>query len=226
MKIGILGTGVVGRTLADGCTSKGHDVAIGTRDVEALMARTEPDAMGNPPFASWRREHEAVGVRTLKGAAEHGELLINATLGEASLAALDAAGAEALGSKIVIDTSNPIDSGSGFPFTLFVANTDSLGERLQVAFPDARFVKAFNTMTASVMCDPVSLADGDHTITLCGNHEEAKAEVTSLLESFGWRDIIDLGDLTGARAMEAALTVWIRLYGALGTPVFNSKVVR
>ena len=87
----------------------------------------------------------------------------------------------------MIDTANPIDHGSGFPFTLFVANTDSLGEQLQAAFPRARFVKAFNTMTASVMCDPASLAEGDHTIMLCGNDEAAKAQVTTLLEAFGWR---------------------------------------
>ena len=226
MRIGVIGTGVVGRTLAQGFASTGHDVAIGTRDVGALMARSEPDTRGNPPFAIWHADHSDVQVLTLAAAAEHAELVVNATPGEVSLAALTEAGAEHLDGKVVLDTSNPIDHASGIPFTLFVANTDSLAEQLQAEFPRARFVKALNTVNAQLMCEPVSLAHGDHTIMLCGNDDAAKAAVTSLLEGFGWSDVMDVGDLTGGRAMESYLTLWIRIVGVLGTPAFNVKVVR
>ncbi len=175
MKIGVLGTGVVGRTLAQGFASRGHEVVVGTRDVDVLMARSEPDARGTPPFAVWHGAHAEVQVKTLAEAAAHGELVVNATLGEASLAALAEAGAEHLDGKVVLDTSNPIDHTSAFPFTLFVANTDSLAEQLQAAFPAARFVKALNTINATLMCDPGSLAGGDHTIMLCGNDEAPRA---------------------------------------------------
>ena len=225
MQVGIVGTGTVGRTLAQGFIQKGHDVVIGTRDVEALMARTEGDAMGNPPFAQWKAEHPEIGLTTQADAMAHGEIVVNATSGEGSEAALGA-GAEHLSGTIVLDTSNPIDHTSGWPPSLFVANTDSLGERLQAAFPQARFVKVWNTMTAALMTDPGALAGGDHTIPLCGNDTGAKAEVTAILESFGWRDILDLGDITAARAMEAYLLIWLRDMGALDTGMFNTKVVR
>ena len=225
MQVGIVGTGTVGRTLAQGFTQKGHDVVIGTRDVEALMARTERDAMGNPPFAQWKAEHPEVGLTTQADAMAHGEIVVNATDGEASEAALSAGG-EHLTGTIVIDASNPIDHASGWPPSLFVANTDSLGERLQAALPQARFVKVWNTMTAALMTDPGVLAGGDQTIPLCGNDAGAKAEVAAILESFGWRDILDLGDITAARAMEAHLLIWLRELGALDTAMFNTKVVR
>ena len=226
MKIGIEGSGVVGRTLAAGFAGQGHDVAIGTRNVDALMARTEPDAMGNPPFAQWKADHPQIGVTTLAEAAAHGELIVNATSGDASHDALTAAGAGNLAGKTVIDAANPIEHDSGWPPSLFVANTDSLGEQLQAAFPDAWVVKAWNTMTAALMTDPSSLAGGDHTIPICGDDERAKAQVSTLLEAFGWRDILDLGDITAARAMEANLLGWLRVMTTLGTATFNTKVVR
>ncbi|HSH33385.1 MAG TPA: NAD(P)-binding domain-containing protein [Actinomycetota bacterium] len=225
MQVGIVGTATVGRTLAQGFTQKGHDVVIGTRDVEALMARTERDAMGNPPFAQWKAEHPEIGLTTQVDAMAYGEIVVNATDGEASEAALSAGG-EHLTGTIVLDASNPIDHASGWPPGLFVANTDSLGERLQAALPQARFVKVWNTMTAALMTDPGVLAGGDHTIPLCGNDAHAKAEVSAILESFGWRDILDLGDITAARAMEAHLLIWLRELGALDTAMFNTKVVR
>jgi predicted dinucleotide-binding enzyme len=225
MKVGIVGTGTVGRTLAQSFTRTGHDVVIGTRDVEALMARTDGDAMGNPPFAQWKVEHPEIGLATQADAMAHGDIVANATAGEVSEAALSA-GAEHLDGTIVLDASNPIDHTSGWPPSLFVANTDSLGERLQRTFPQARFVKVWNTMTAALMTDPGVLAGGDHTIPLCGNDAEAKAETTAILESFGWRDILDLGDITAARAMEAYLLIWLRDMSALDTGMFNTKVVR
>lgn len=226
MDISVAGTGVVGRTLAAGFAAKGHDVTIGTRDVDALMARTEVDAMGNPPFAQWKADHPDIAVAVIADVLTHGELVVNATAGHASEEALSAAGAGALAGKIVIDTSNAIAHDSGWPPSLFVANTDSLGEQLQAAFPDARLVKVWNTMTAGLMCDPGSVGGGDHTIPLCGNDGDAKAEVTSLLRAFGWRDILDLGDIVAARAMEAYLLIWLRGMLSLDSAMFNTKFVR
>ena len=225
MKVGILGTGTVGRALAEGFAGVGHDVTIGTRDVDALMARAEPDAMGTPPFSSWHADHADVGVATFAEAGAHGELLVNATSGAGSIDALGAAGAGDVDARIVIDPSNPLDFSSGSP-SLFVGVDDSLGERIQRAFPAARVVKAWNTMTARLMTNPQLVADGDSSIPICGNGEDAKREVADLLRTFGWRDVIDLGDLTGARAMEAYLLMWLRLYNATGTALVSTKVVR
>ena len=226
MRIGILGTGVVGRALANGFTEQGHDVMIGTRDVEALMAHSEPDQMGNPPFAAWHAERDAIAVGTFAESGKHGELLVNATLGTASIDVLGAAGAGDVASRIVIDSSNPLDFSAGFPPALFVGNTDSLGEQIQRAFPGVRVVKSWNTMTAALMTNPGALAAGDHTIPICGDDDAAKGEVSALLHTFGWRDVLDLGDLTNARAMEAYVTLWIRMFSALDTPMINIKVVR
>ncbi len=190
------------------------------------MSRTGADAMGNPPFSQWRGVHQDVGVQTLRDAAIHGEIVVNATAGIASKDALDAAGADNLAGKVVIDVSNAIDPASSSPLTLFVANTDSLGEQLQAAFPQARFVKTWNTMSAGLMCNPGAVADGDHTIMLCGNDDEAKTVVRSLLEAFGWKHVLDLGDIGGARAMEGYLLLWLRAMGAMETHQFNVKFVR
>jgi predicted dinucleotide-binding enzyme len=226
MKVGILGTGTVGRTLAEAFAAKGHDVTIGTRDVEALMTRTEPDQSRTPPFSAWHAEHEDVAVGTHADAGAFGELLVNSTAGTGSVEALRAAGAKDLDGRIVIDTSNALDFSTGFPPSLLVGNTDSLAETIQREFPRIRVVKAWNTMTAALMTNPGMLAGGDHTIPICGNDDEAKKEVTSLLESFGWRDVLDLGDLTGARAMEGYMPFWLCAYTAVQTPIFNTKVVR
>jgi predicted dinucleotide-binding enzyme len=226
MRIGILGTGIVGRSIAQGFVLAGHEVAIGTRDVDGLMARTEEDQMGNPPFAVWHAEHDDIAVTRYAGAAAHGELLVNATNGAGSIEALTAAGEENLAGKILVDTTNPLDFSKGFPPTLFVANTDSLAEQIQAAFPSAHVVKAWNTMTAALMTNPAAVADGDHTLLLCGDDADAKAAFTAIArESFGWKDVVDLGDLTGARALEAYVTLWVRAMGALGTPLFNIRLV-
>ena len=147
-----------------------------------------------------KTDHADIEIAVLADALTQGELVVNATAGDASMEAMAAGGPGALVGKIVMDTSNPIAHDSGWPPNLFVANTDSLGEQLQAAHPDARFVKVWNTMTAAIMCDPRSIGDGDHTIPICGNDADAKAEVTLLLQAFGWRDILDLGDIAaGAR---------------------------
>lgn len=226
MRIGILGTGSVGQALAAKLAEAGHEVVVGTRDPAATLARDEPDGYGNP-FGTWHEQHPEVELGTFADAAGHGELLVNATAGAASLDALGLAGEANLDGKVLIDIANALDFSRGMPPSLLVANTDSLGERIQRAFPGARVVKALNTMNALVMVDPGQLADGDHTVFVCGDDPEARAAVTQLLtEAFGWRDVIDLGDLTAARATEMVLPIWIRLMGTLRTPGFNFKVVR
>ena len=226
MRIAVLGTGMVGRSIAGKLSTVGHDVWIGTRDVGALMARTEPDAMGNEPFATWSEKHPQVKAATFAEAAAHGELLVNAANGAAALEALHSAGEDNLNEKILIDISNPLDSSQGMPPSLFISNTDSLGEQIQRAFPRAKVVKTLNTVNALVMADPSLVAGGEHTIFVSGNDEQSKARVTEILRSFGWRDIADLGDITTARGAEMYVSLWVRLWGAMGTPMFNLKVVR
>ncbi len=226
MKIGVIGTGIVGRTLAARLTELGHSVTVGTRDPAATTARTEPDGMGNPPFASWHAGHRDVTLGTFEQAAKHGDVVLNATGGSGAVAALTAAGADNLRGKVLLDISNPLDFSQGFPPFLSVSNTDSLGEQIQRAFPDVRVVKSLNTMTASLMADPKQLAGGDHSVFVSGNDAQAKATVTALLESLGHTDVIDLGDITTARGSEMLLPIWVRLMGPLGTPIFNFKIVR
>jgi 8-hydroxy-5-deazaflavin:NADPH oxidoreductase len=228
MKIGILGTGVVGQSLGGKLASGGHDVAIGTRDPEASMARTEAPWPGMPPFSEWLQANPGVRVVTFAEAAAHGEIVVNATAGQVSVDVLQAAGADNLAGKILIDIANPLDFSAGFPPTLTVANTDSVGEQIQHAFPESMVVKALNTVTAPVMVDPATVGEGDHHIFVAGNDAGAKAEVTRLLgEWFGWpaENVIDLGDITAARAAEMYLALWVRLMRGRGSPMFNIKVV-
>jgi predicted dinucleotide-binding enzyme len=202
VRIGILGTGVVGQTLAGKLRGLGHDVVIGSRT----------GGEDKRPFAE---------------AAAHSEVLIIATGGANSLAALEAAGAENVNGKVLLDVSNPLDFSGGMPPTLAVCNDDSVGEQIQRAYPDARVVKALNTVTCGVMVEP-SLIPGEHSLPIAGNDEGAKAQVVELLESFGWPSdaIVDLGDITGARAMEMYLPLWLRLYQTQGTPNVSVRFVK
>jgi predicted dinucleotide-binding enzyme len=226
MKIAVLGTGVVGKALANRLAELGHEVSVGTRDVAATMASTEPDRRGNPPFAVWATDHPQVRLASFAEAAADAEVIVNATSGNVSIAALEAAGEDSLAGKVLLDISNPLDGSRGFPPTLFVKDTDSLGEQIQAAFPALKVVKALNTMTASLMVDPRQLADGQHSVFVAGNDPEAKRTVTALLSSIGHTDVIDLGDISSARGAEMYLPLWLRLVGALNTPIFNIKVVR
>jgi predicted dinucleotide-binding enzyme len=226
MRFGVLGTGVVGKTIAARLAGLGHEVMVGTRDPEETMSRREPDRYGNPPFGAWQGEHPDVALGTFAEAASHGEVVVNATAGAVSLEALERAGEENLSGKVLMDISNPLDFSKGMPPTLSVVNTDSLGEQIQRRFPEARVVKTLHTMNARLMFDPARLAGGDHTVFVSGDAPEAKAAVADLLRSFGWRDIVDLGDITTARGTEMMLPVWVRLFGALEKPLFNFKIVR
>ncbi len=193
---------MVGNTLATKLRELGHDVEIGSRSAG-------DDAV---PFA------EAAG---------HGELVFNCTAGTASLEALDAADSENLAGKVLVDVANPLDFSKGMPPTLTVCNDDSLGEQIQRAYPEAKVVKALNTVNASVMVDPGSVP-GEHDLFMCGNDDDAKGQVSAILESFGWTAdrIHDLGDITGARATEMYLPLWLRLMGVVGGATFNIRVVQ
>lgn len=226
MQIAILGTGPVGRTLAARFAALGHGVVIGTRDVADTLARTEPGAWGSPAFSVWLAAHPQVTLGSFSQAAEQGDMVVNATNGAGSLAALELAGAHNLAGKVLMDVSNPLDFSHGMPPTLLVKDTDSLGEQIQRTFPDARVVKTLNTMTADLQAEPARLAGGDHSVFVSGDDAEAKQEVTRFLGSLGHTDVIDLGDITTARGTEMYLPLWLRLWGSLGTPILNIKVVR
>jgi predicted dinucleotide-binding enzyme len=225
MRVGVLGTGVVGQALSGKMADLGHDVMVGTRDVESLLARTEGGVTGGPPFSEWIGQHPAVKVGTFAQAAAHGEVVFNATVGHASLDALGAAGGENLDGKILVDVSNPLDFSQGMPPSLFVLNTDSLAEQIQRAFPRARVVKTLNTVNANLMVDPALVGGGEHDVFVSGNDQAAKTEVTRILQEFGWKHVLDLGDITSARGAEMVLALWVRLVPATGTWMFNLRVV-
>jgi predicted dinucleotide-binding enzyme len=226
MNIGVLGTGSVGQTIAAKLAELGHSVRIGTRDPAATLARSAPDAMGNPPFKVWREKHPEIELVSFAQAAGHGEIVVNATQGGGSIEALKAAGEQNLAGKVLVDLSNPLDFSKGMPPSLTVCNTDSLGEQIQRAFPQAKVVKTLNTVNGLLMVSPRQLADGAHTIFVSGNDAGAKQTVVKLLESFGWRDVFDLGDITTARGVEMFLPLWVRAFAALKTPMFSFKLVR
>jgi predicted dinucleotide-binding enzyme len=211
MRYGVLGTGMVGQAIAGKLASLGHDVVMGSRDA------------ANPKALGWAAEQApAVRVATFADAANHAEVVVNATGGVVSLDALALAGEDNLAGKVLVDISNALDPDSGFPPTLTVANTDSLAEQIQRAFPATRVVKSLNTVTAAVMVEP-SLVPGDHVMFVCGDDADAKSAVTALLVELGWpaQRVLDLGGISNARAVEMYVTLWVRLYGAVGNGLFN-----
>ncbi len=215
MKIGVLGTGMVGTTIGTKLVQLGHDVMMGSR------------SKTNEKAAAWVK---ASGPRASQGtfadATRFGEILFNCTHGMASLEALKMAGAENLRGKILLDLSNPLDFSKGMPPTLSVCNTDSLAEQIQRMFPDAKVVKTLNTMNCKLMVNP-SLVPGDHDVFVSGNDKTAKAKVSEILKSwFGWKTVIDLGDISTARGVEQLLPLWLRLLGNFGTANFNIKIVK
>jgi predicted dinucleotide-binding enzyme len=227
MKIAVLGTGMVGQSLAAKLSEGGHDVVVGTRSVAETLAKTAPGQFGTPPFRTWKQQHQSVPLMTYAEAAARSEIVFNATSGGASLAALQAAREENLSGKVIVDIANPLDFSKGMPPSLTVCNTDSLAEQIQRAFPKAKVVKALNTVNALVMVNPNSVGNGDHHLPICGNDAPAKATVTEFLRAnFGWKHVIDVGDITAARGTEMMLPIWVRLMGTLKTPMFNFKIVQ
>ena len=224
MKIAVLGTGVVGRAHAQKLEELGHTVYMGTQDPKKTMAQSKPDAMGNPPFPVWYKDHKEVKLVTMREAAKKGEMVIEALHGQIVVEALKALKTELAG-KVLIDLSNALDFSLGMPPSLFVSNTDSLGEQIQKAIPKTKVVKTFNTLSAALQINPHMLAGGDHHVFVSGNDAGAKKQVMELQKSYGWKHIIDLGDITTARGTEMLFPFWIRMMMAKGTPMFNYKIV-
>ena len=210
MRVAVLGTGTVGRAWATRLAELGHGVVVGTRD--PAVSRERDQGWTGPP------------LNTFAEAVAGADLVVNALSGAASADVLTAL-APAIGGAVVMDISNPLDFSAGFPPTLFVKDTDSLGEQIQRAFPQARVVKTLNTLNADLMVDPASLG-AESSVFVSGDDAAAKATVTGLLISFGHTDVIDLGGIDTARGTEMLLPVWLRLMGALGTATFNFKIVR
>lgn len=217
MKIGVLGTGMVGNAIATKLVNIGHQVMMGSRTASSDAGQ------------EWLRSVGGKGrIGAFGDAATFGEIVIDCTSGANSLTALRQAGAATLHGKILIQVGNPLDTSKGMPPSLTVCNTDSLGEQVQREFPEVRVVKALNTVNCDVMVEP-SRVPGDHDLFICGNDVAAKREVAvRLSEWFAWEptNIVDLGDITNSRGTEMFLALWVRLWGVLGTPHFNIHVVR
>lgn len=215
MKLGVLGTGVVGETLGAAFIRLGHQVCMGSRSTP------------NDRSLAWVLANgDTASAGTFAEAAASGDVVLNCTAGVHSLAALEAAGSDALAGKVLVDVANPLDFSGGFPPRLSVRGDDSLAEQIQRAHPDVRVVKALNTVTASVMVDPASLAESTD-LFIAGEDVEAKRAVVALLEELGWRQerIRDLGGIAAARVTEGYLMLWLELMGALGSAAFNVRVV-
>jgi predicted dinucleotide-binding enzyme len=203
--VGVLGSGEVGRRLASGFSARGHDVMIGSRDP------------GKPELCEWLAG-DGAGIRagTFAEAAAHGELLVLAVLGNAAEDAIADAGAANFSDKVVIDAMNPLDFSGGFPPRLSIAGEDSLGERVQRALPDARVVKAFNTIGSPYFVDP-RFSEGQPTMLIAGDDEGAKSTVGDVLADFGWSDVLDIGGIEGSRELEAICITWVKIGGRRGS---------
>jgi len=210
-RIGVIGSGDVGKALTAGLAKHGYDVVIGTRDAAKLEA--------------WRKGLTGtVRVGSFSDAARHGPIVILATHGAGTEEALRIAGPAHFAGKVVLDATNPLDFSAGMPPTLFVGTTDSLGERVQRALPEARVVKCFNTVANAKMVDP-TWSEGAPRMMICGNDAAAKREAEALLKELGWPGALDLGNIQGARWLEAIVPLWVRAGAVLGTYGHAFKVV-
>jgi predicted dinucleotide-binding enzyme len=194
MKVGIIGSGDVARTLAGGFLKHGHGVMLGTRTPAKL--------------ADWLKQNQSCRIGSFADAAGFGELIVLAVKGIAAVDALGAAGAANLAGKIVIDATNPIADAPPINGVLrfFTSLDESLMERLQLQFDNARFVKAFNPVGNSCMVNP-QFKGGKPTMFICGNDESAKKIVRGILDQFGW-ETADMGRVEAARALEPLCMLW------------------
>ena len=195
VRIGILGSGDVGRALATGFAALGHEVTIGSRSPEKLQ--------------EWASALERIRPGSFEDAARSGDILVLATLGTATADAIRLAGVQHFAGKVVIDTTNPLDFSTGKP-VLATGHTDSLGEQIQRLIAGAKVVKAFNTVGNALMVNP-KLPGGPPDMFVCGNDDDAKEIVSQLCLHFGW-GTVDIGDITGSRYLEPLCLVWV-LYG-------------
>jgi 8-hydroxy-5-deazaflavin:NADPH oxidoreductase len=215
MRVGVLGSGMVGEAIGARLLEIGHEVRMGSRTADG-------------PALQWARTvGDGASAGDFQDAASFGEVIVNATAGGVSLAALRQAGSANLDGKVLIDIANPLSSEHGPPVTLTVANTDSLAEQIQREYPSALVVKTLNTMNCSVMVHPEAVP-GDHVVFLSSNDPQAKRVTSELLSAFGWpaENIVDLGGIETARGTEAFLLLWLPLWQTVGTGRFNIAIHR
>ena len=206
---------MVGNAIGTKLIQLGHEVKMGSR------------TPSNEKAAEWVKANGPKASQgTFADAAAFGEIVFNCTACTASIEALKQAGERNLQSKILIDISNPLDFSQGMPPTLTICNTDSVGEQIQRAFPNVKVVKTLNTVNCNVTVNP-SLVPGDHDVFMSGNDAAAESKVREVLTQwFGWKSVIDLGDISTARGTEMYLSLWVRLYALFQKPNFNIKVVK
>lgn len=220
MNIGVLGTGVVGETIATALTEKGHNVRMGSRSAS------------NEKAAAWvKKSNNHATQGDFNDAAAFGEIVFLCLNGAHALDAVRSVDADSMDGKIVIDVTNPLDFSKGMPPRLLqgLNNSNSLGEEIQRALPGARVVKTFNTLTCSVMVNPKLVNNGDHSLFICGNDADAKNKVKHfLVDTFGWKpdSLFDLGGIEASRGTEAYVPFWVMMMQATGSPMFNIKVVK
>jgi predicted dinucleotide-binding enzyme len=201
LKIGVLGTGEVGRSLGKGFIALGHEVKMGAREAT------------NEKSAAWVKEMGArASAGTFGDAVSFADVIVLATLGQANESVIKAVGPAKFEGKILIDATNPLEMGKGFPPGLFLSGNDSGGEQVQRLAPGAKVVKAFNTVGNAFMFKP-EFAGGPPDMFICGNDAEAKTKVAGILKDFGW-GVIDIGKIEASRYLEAMCMVWV-LHGAL-----------
>jgi 8-hydroxy-5-deazaflavin:NADPH oxidoreductase len=204
MRVGVLGSGVVGQTLGRGFVELGHEVKLGSRT---------PEKGELAEWAKGRGRNASIG--TFADTARHGELLVLCCLGEAANEVIDLAGPSHFDGKVVIDATNPLDFSRGMPPTIFVGLSDSLGERIQKKLPQSRVVKCFNIVPNSLMIRP-ELGGTTPTMMIAGNDDGAKSQVTEILREFGWTETVDIGGIDGARWLEALVPLWVRAAAKVG----------
>ena len=219
MKIGVLGTGIVGETIGTALVNKNHTVMLGSRKA------------GNEKSAAWKKKAgERASTGTFDDAALYGELIFLCLNGEHTLDAMRSVNTQNLNNKIIIDLTNPLDFSGGMPPKILEEFRDtSLGEKVQEHVPNAYVVKTLNTVNCNVMVDASRINAGDHNLFLCGNDADAKNKVKHfLVDNFNWKPdrLIDLGGIVAARCAEAFVPLWVLVMQAEGTPIFNFKLVK
>ena len=220
MNIGVLGTGVVGQTIATALTEKGHNVRMGSR------------TSNNEKAAEWvKKSNNHATQGDFNDAASFGEIVFLCLNGNHAMDAVRSVDADNVAGKIVIDVTNPLDFSKGMPPRLIegLNNSTSLGEEIQNAWPASRVVKTFNTVNSNVMVNPKLVNNGDHTLFICGDDADAKNKVKHfLVDTFGWRpeSLLDLGGIVASRGTEAYVPFWVMMMQATGSPMFNVKVVK
>lgn len=214
MNIGIFGTGIVGKTIGTRLIGLGYNVMMGSRTSD------------NENAINWKNSQQNNASNgTFEDVAKFADIIFNCTKGMVSLDVMHLAGIDNLNNKVIVDLSNPLDFSNGFPPSLTICNTNSLGEELQKLLPNAHIVKTLNTMNCEIMVNP-NLVPGKHDVFICGNDESSKQSVVKILNKFGWTEPIDLGDITNARGTEMMLPIWVRLYGNLKHGKFNFAIIK